>query len=47
MMLNITLNAYTQSIFSGSRIESALTDRIRMVWLAQNQTPSYRMINRF
>ncbi|WP_375713067.1 transposase [Mammaliicoccus sciuri] len=41
------LYSYTQSIFSGRRIESFLKDSIRMMWLAQNQTPSYRTINRF
>ncbi|RIP33416.1 transposase [Staphylococcus gallinarum] len=41
----IILYAYCQSIFSGRRIERALTDSIRMMWLSQNQTPSYRTIN--
>ncbi|GAB5802026.1 hypothetical protein JMUB7516_27350 [Staphylococcus aureus] len=39
--------AYTQSVFSGRRIEKLLHDSIRMMWLAQNQTPSYKTINRF
>ena len=47
MMLKIILYAYTKSIFSGRRIEAALSDSIRMVWLSQNQKPSYRTINRF
>ncbi|WP_353462739.1 IS1182 family transposase [Mammaliicoccus sciuri] len=47
LMLKIILYSYTQSIFSGRRIESFLKDSIRMMWLAQNQTPSYRTINRF
>ncbi|PSM78006.1 hypothetical protein B9Y43_13615 [Staphylococcus aureus] len=38
---------YTQSVFSGRRIEKLLHDSIRMMWLAQNQTPSYKIINRF
>ncbi|PZK65845.1 IS1182 family transposase [Staphylococcus aureus] len=46
MMLKITLYAYTQSVFSGRRIEKLLHDSIRMMWLAQNQTPSYKTINR-
>ncbi|MCD0965767.1 transposase, partial [Staphylococcus aureus] len=29
------------------RIEKLLHDSIRMMWLAQNQTPSYKSINRF
>ncbi|WP_353463562.1 IS1182 family transposase [Mammaliicoccus sciuri] len=47
LMLKIILYSYTQSIFSGRRIESFLKDSIRMMWLVQNQTPSYRTINRF
>ncbi|MEK4560538.1 IS1182 family transposase [Staphylococcus sp. FSL K6-3157] len=47
MMLKVILYAYTQSIFSGRRIEAALSDSIRMMWLSQNQKPSYRTINRF
>ncbi|MEB7438424.1 transposase, partial [Mammaliicoccus sciuri] len=47
LMLKVILYSYTQSIFSGRRIESFLKDSIRMMWLAQNQTPSYRTINRF
>ncbi|WP_248499339.1 transposase, partial [Staphylococcus aureus] len=39
--------AYTQSVFSGRRIEKLLHDSIRMMWLAQDQTPSYKTINRF
>lgn len=47
MMLKILLCAYSQSIFSGRKIEALLYDSIRMRWLAQEQTPSYRTINRF
>ncbi|AVU12674.1 IS5/IS1182 family transposase [Staphylococcus aureus] len=47
MMLKIILYAYTQSVFSGRRIEKLLHDSIRLMWLAQNQTPSYKTINRF
>ncbi len=46
-MLKIILYAYTQSVFSGRRIEKLLHDSIRMMWLARNQTPSYKIINRF
>ena len=46
MMLKIILYAYTQSVFSGRRIEKLLHDSIRMMWLAQDQTPSYKTINR-
>jgi len=47
MMLKILLCAYSQSAFSGRKIEALLQDSIRMMWLAQNQIPSYRRINRF
>ena len=47
MMLEIILYAYTQSVFSGRKIEKLLNDSIRMMWLSQNQTPSYKTINRF
>ena len=45
--VKIILYAYTQSVFSGRRIEKLLHDSIRMMWLAQDQTPSYKTINRF
>lgn len=47
MMLKIILCGYTQSLFSGRKIEAALVDSIRLRWLSQNQRPSYRTINRF
>lgn len=47
MMLKIILCGYTQSLFSGRKIEANLVDSIRMRWLSQNQRPSYRTINRF
>ncbi|WP_258028420.1 IS1182 family transposase, partial [Staphylococcus aureus] len=47
MMLKIILYAYAQSVFSSRRIEKLLHDSIRMMWLAQDQTPSYKTINRF
>lgn len=47
MMLKIILCAYTQSVFSGRKIESLLKDSLRMMWLAQGYEPSYRTINRF
>ncbi len=37
MILKIILYAYTQSVFSGRRIEKLLHDSIRMMWLAQDQ----------
>ncbi|WP_269409680.1 IS1182 family transposase [Lentibacillus daqui] len=47
MMLKIILCGYTQSVFSGRKIEALLQDSIRMMWLTQGHEPSYRTINRF
>ena len=47
MMLKIVLCGYTQSSFSGRKIEALLHDSLRMMWLAQGNFPSYRTINRF
>ncbi|UXR82258.1 IS1182 family transposase [Staphylococcus sp. IVB6214] len=47
MMLKIVLYSYTQSVFSGRKMEFLLKDSCRMMWLAQGQVPSYRTINRF
>ncbi|WP_230199721.1 IS1182 family transposase [Bacillus andreraoultii] len=47
MMLKVILCGYTQSVFSGRKIEALLQDSIRMMWLAQGHEPSYRTINRF
>ncbi len=47
MMLKIILCAYTQSVFSGRKIESLLKDSLRMMWLAQGYELTYRTINRF
>ena len=34
MMLKVVLYAYTQSVFSGRKIEKLLNDNIRMMWLS-------------
>jgi transposase len=47
MMMKIILCAYTQSVFSGRKIEALLKDSVRMMWLAQDYRPTYRTINRF
>ena len=47
MMMKIILCAYTQSAFSGRKIEGLLQDSVRMMWLAQGYEPTYRTINRF
>ncbi|APB30457.1 IS1182 family transposase [Vagococcus teuberi] len=47
MMLKLILCGYTQSIFSGRKIEAMSKDSIRAMWLTQSQTPNFRTINRF
>ncbi|MBO0467227.1 transposase [Enterococcus plantarum] len=47
MMMKMILYAYTQSVFSGRKIEALTKDSIRMMWLTQSYQPSYRTINRF
>ncbi len=47
MMMKMILCAYTQSVFSGRKIEALTKDSIRMMWLTQQYQPSYRTINRF
>lgn len=47
MMLKLLLCGYTQSAFSGRKIEDLTKDSLRMMWLAQGYEPSYRTINRF
>ncbi|WP_100011205.1 IS1182 family transposase [Lentibacillus sediminis] len=47
MMMKVILCAYTQSVFSGRKIEAMVKDSVRMMWLAQGYEPSYRTINRF
>lgn len=47
MMLKIILCGYTESAFSGRKIEDLSKDSIRMMWLAQGYEPSYRTIYRF
>ena len=47
MMMKVILCAYTQSVFSGRKMEGLLKDSIRMMWLAQGYKPSYRTLNRF
>ena len=47
MLLKLILCGYTQSIFSGRKIEAMSKDSIRAMWLTQNQFPNFRTINRF
>ena len=46
-MLKLLLCGYTQSIFSGRKIEAMSKDSIRAIWLTQSQFPNFRTINRF
>ncbi|RSU14835.1 transposase, partial [Vagococcus carniphilus] len=47
MMLKLILCGYTQSNFSGRKIEAMTKDSIRTRWLTQSQFPNFRTINRF
>ena len=47
MMVKLILCGYTQSIFSGRKIEALAKDSIRTRWLTQSQFPNFRTINRF
>ncbi|QHW38288.1 hypothetical protein GZH82_13660 [Staphylococcus ursi] len=47
MMLKIILYCYTNSVFSGRRIEHLLKDGCRMMLIEQGQTSTYRTIKRF
>ncbi|THG88956.1 hypothetical protein AJ85_20365, partial [Alkalihalobacillus alcalophilus ATCC 27647 = CGMCC 1.3604] len=47
MMLKVILCGYTQSVFSGRKMEALLKDSVRMMWLSQGEEPSYRTINLF
>lgn len=47
MMVKVLLYAYSQSIFSGRKMEFFIQDSKRMDWLCQGYQPSYRTINRF
>ena len=47
MMLKLILCGYTQSIFSGRKIEAMAKDSIRTRWLTQSQMPNFRTINLF
>lgn len=46
MMLKVILYAYSQGVTSGRKIASMTQENIPMMWLAGQQAPSYRTINR-
>ncbi len=47
MMLKILIYVYTQKIYSSRRIAKALREQIPCMWLAGNNRPDFRTINRF
>nr|WP_228409418.1 transposase [Radiobacillus deserti] len=47
MMTKVILYAYTQKIYSCREIAKALREHLPMMWLAGQQTPDFRTINRF
>lgn len=47
MMTKIVLYAYTQKLFSCRDIAKSLQENLPMMWLAAQQTPDFRTINRF
>ncbi len=44
---NMLMKSLKQSLKTNSNIIAMLHHIIRMMWLSQNQTPSYKTINRF
>ncbi len=47
MMTKIILYGYTQKMFSCRDIANALRENLPMMWLASQQSPDFRTINRF
>ncbi|WP_408010704.1 transposase [Pseudalkalibacillus sp. A8] len=47
MMTKVILYAYTQKIYSCREIAKSLREHLPMMWLAGQQTPDFRTINRF
>jgi transposase len=47
MLLKVLIYAYTQKIYSSRRISKALRENIHFMWLAGNNRPDFRTINRF
>src|SRR5699024_12250788 len=47
MMMKVILCAYTQSVFSGRKIEALLKDSVRMMWLVKWYDTTFSTINRF
>jgi len=47
MLLKVLVYAYTQQLYSSRKIAKALRENIYFMWLAGNQQPDFRTINRF
>jgi len=47
MMLKVLIYAYTQKIYTSRRIAKAIRENIHFMWLAGNNRPDFRTINRF
>jgi len=47
MLLKVMIYAYTQKIYSSRNISKALRENINFMWIAGNNRPDFRTINRF
>ncbi len=47
MLLKVLVYAYTQQLYSSRKIAKALRENIYFMWLAGNQQPDFRTLNRF
>lgn len=47
MLLKVLVYAYTQQLYSSRKIAKALRENLYFMWLAGNQQPDFRTINRF
>jgi transposase len=47
MLLKVLIYAYTQKIYTSRKIAKALREDITFMWLAGNNKPDFRTINRF
>ena len=47
MLLKVLIYAYTQKVYSSRNIAKALRENINFMWIAGNNRPDFRTINRF
>ena len=47
MLLKVLIYAYTQKIYSSRNISKALRENVNFMWIAGNNRPDFRTINRF